>query len=146
MKYSWSPTNSGSSHKRCNLHPLQNFAYYFILIVFSGEPTVKPCNNRSNCRCSTPTLQSLSKQEQETNNNPVKKHQKAQLQPQDLNPAKLNQTTISNIQRTKKQAPTSRPGMPVKNNIGQIHCTQDCIKKFGGKCIVTHLLTKYFRM
>jgi hypothetical protein len=56
-------------------------------------------------------LQILGKQEQATNNNPVKKHQKAQLQPQDPNPAKLNQTTISNIQQTKKQAPTSRPGM-----------------------------------
>jgi hypothetical protein len=36
----------------------------------------------ANCRCNTPTLQSLGKQEQATNNNPVKKHQKAQLQPQ----------------------------------------------------------------
>jgi len=86
MKYSWSTTNSGWSRKRCNLHQLQNFVCYFILIVFYGEPTEKQCNNRSNCRCNTPTLQTLGKQEKATNNNPVKKHQKAQLQPQDPNP------------------------------------------------------------
>jgi hypothetical protein len=45
MKYSWSSTKSGSSQKRCCLYPLQNFAYYFILIVFFGDPTVKPCSN-----------------------------------------------------------------------------------------------------
>jgi len=111
MKYSWSTTNSGWSRKRCNLHQLQNFVCYFILIVFYGEPTEKQCNNRSNCRCNTPTLQTLGKQEKATNNNPVKKHQKAQLQPQDPNPTNSNQTTINNIQRTKKQAPTSWPGM-----------------------------------
>ena len=111
MKYSWSPTNSGWSRKRWNLNRLQNFVCYFILIAFHGESTAKQCNNRSNCGCNTPTLQTLGKQEQATNNNLVKKHQKTQLQPQDPNPSKSNQTTISNIQGTKKQAPTSRPGM-----------------------------------
>jgi hypothetical protein len=87
------------------------FVCYFILIVFYGESTAKECNKRSNCGCSIPTLQTLGKQEQATNNNPVKKHQKAQLQPQDPNPAKSNQTTINNTQRTNKQATTSPPGM-----------------------------------
>jgi hypothetical protein len=45
------------------------------------------------------------------NNNLVKKHQKAQLQAQDRNPAKSNQTTINNMQRRKKQASTTPPGM-----------------------------------
>ena len=45
MKYSWISTNYGSSQKRCCLYLLQNFAYYFILIVFFGGPTVKPCSN-----------------------------------------------------------------------------------------------------
>jgi hypothetical protein len=95
----------------CNLHRLQIFVCYFILIVFYGQSTAKQCNNRSNCGCNTPTLQTLGKEEQATNKKPVKNHQKAQLQPQDPNPAKSNQTTINNIQRTKKQATTSPPGM-----------------------------------
>jgi len=128
MKYSWIPTNSGWSRKRCNLHRLQNFACYFILIVFFREPTEKQYNNRSNYRYNTPTSQSLSKQEKEENNNPVK-HQKAQLQPHDPNPVKLNQTTISNIERTNEQASTSEPVMLVKNNISQIHCRQNYIQK-----------------
>jgi len=111
MKYSWRSTDSGWRHKRCNLHRLQNFVCYFILIAFYGESTTKQCNKRSNCECRTPTLQTLGKQEQATNNNPVKKHQKAQLQPRDPNPTKSNQTTINNIQQTKKQATTSPPGI-----------------------------------
>jgi hypothetical protein len=76
-----------------------------------GNQLRKQCNNISNCGCNTPTLQTLGKQEQATNNNPVKKHQKAQLHPQDLDPTKSNQTTINIIHRTKKQATTSPPGM-----------------------------------
>jgi hypothetical protein len=45
MKYSWSSTNSSSNQKRCCLYPLQKISYYFILVVFFGEPTVKPCSN-----------------------------------------------------------------------------------------------------
>jgi hypothetical protein len=87
------------------------FVCYFILIVFYGESTAKERNNRSNCGCNIPTLQTLGKKEQETNNNPVKKHQKAQLQAQDLNLTKSNQTTINITQRTNKKATTSPPGM-----------------------------------
>jgi hypothetical protein len=56
-------------------------------------------------------LKTLGKQDQATNNNPIKKHQKAQLQWQESNPPKLNQTTIKSIQRTKKQLATNPPGM-----------------------------------
>ena len=45
MKYRWSSTNFGSIQKICCLYLLQNFAYYFILIVFFSGPTVKPCSN-----------------------------------------------------------------------------------------------------
>jgi hypothetical protein len=55
-------------------------------------------------------MQTLGKQEQATNNNPFKKNQKAQLQPQNPNPAKSNQTTINNIQQIKKQETTSPLG------------------------------------
>jgi hypothetical protein len=59
----------------------------------------------------------------------VSKHQEVQLQLQDLNFAKLKQTTISSIQRTNEQAKTSEPVMPMEKNIAQIHCRQDCIQK-----------------
>jgi hypothetical protein len=62
---------------------------------------------RSNCGCNTPTLQTLGKEEKVANKRLIKNHQKAQLQPQDPNPAKSNQTTINNIQPIKKQATTS---------------------------------------
>jgi hypothetical protein len=64
------------------------------------------------------------------NNKPVNNHEEVQLQLQDLNFAKLNQTTTTNIERTNEQASTSEPVMPVKNNIAQIHCRQHCIKKW----------------
>jgi hypothetical protein len=59
----------------------------------------------------------------------VNKHQEVQLQLQDLNFAKLNQTKTSNIERTNEQASTNEPVMPVKNNIAQIHCRQHRIQK-----------------
>jgi hypothetical protein len=59
----------------------------------------------------------------------VNKHQEVQLQLQDLNFAKLNQTKTSNIERTNEQASTNEPVMLVKNNIAQIHCRQHRIQK-----------------
>jgi len=120
MKYSWILTNFGSSQKRCCLYPLQKFSYYFILIVFFGGPTVKPCSNL--CFSSGDVFVKK----------PVNKYEEAQLQLQDLNSAKLNQTSTSSIQRTNEQASTSQPGMSMKKNIVQIYRRQDCIKKIGG--------------
>jgi hypothetical protein len=38
-------------------------------------------------------------------------------------------------QRTNKQATTNEPLMPLDNNIGQIHCIQDCIQKMEGNVL-----------
>jgi hypothetical protein len=111
IKYNLRLTNSGSMRKRCNLHRLKYFfVCYFILIVFYGESTTKECNNRSNYGCIFSTSQTVSKQEQATNNNPVKKHQKAQLQSHDPKCTNSNQATINNRQQTKKKATTNPPG------------------------------------
>ena len=110
MKYTLRLTNSASTHKRCNLHRLQFFSLLFYLNSILCKIHCKKCNQRSNYRCSIPTLQTLGKQEQAGNKNPAKKHQKVQLQAQDRNPTKLNQATINNIQRRKKQAATTPPG------------------------------------
>jgi hypothetical protein len=66
-------------------------------------PLQKKCNQRSSRECSIPTLQTLGKQEQARNKKLAKKHQKAQVQAQYQNPAKSNQATIDNIQRTGKK-------------------------------------------
>jgi hypothetical protein len=63
-------------------------------------------------------------QQQHANNKLVNKHQEVQVQLQDLNFAKLNQTTINNIHQTNEQASTNEPIMPLKNNIAHIHCRQ----------------------
>ena len=83
----------------------------FILVVFYADSTAKECNKRSNCGCNIPTLQTLGKQEQAANRNPIKKHQNSQLEAYDPNPAKANQTTINNMQPRKKQETTTPPKM-----------------------------------
>jgi hypothetical protein len=57
-------------------------------------------------------------------------HKEVQLQVQDFNFAKLNQTTTINIEPTNEKASTNEAVMSMKNNIAQIHCRQRCIKKW----------------
>ena len=65
-------------------------------------------------------------EEQQTSDN----HEEVQLQLQDLNFAKLNQTTTSNMEQTNEQASTTKLVMPVKKNISQFHCKQHYKKKW----------------
>jgi hypothetical protein len=69
------------------------------------------------------------KKSKRKNNKSVNKYEEAQLQLQDLNSAKLNQTKISSIHQTNEKASTIQPRMLMKNNIVQIYYRQDCIKK-----------------
>jgi hypothetical protein len=59
-------------------------------------------------------------EEQQTSDN----HEEVQLQLQDLNFAKLNQTRTRIMERTNEQASTTEPLMPVENNSTQFHCKQ----------------------
>jgi hypothetical protein len=73
------------------------------------------------------------------NKKPLNNHKEVQLQLQDLNFENLNQTTTTTIEPTNEKASTNEAVMSVKNNIAQIHCKQNCIKKMEVNCIVTQL-------
>jgi len=79
------------------------------------------------------------------NNKPMNNHEEVQLQLQDLNFAKLNQTRTRIMEWTSEQASTTEPMMLVENNSAQFHCKQHH-KKMERNCIATHLYNKHLRL
>jgi hypothetical protein len=80
-------------------------------------------------------------EEQQTSDN----HEEVQLQLQDLNFAKLNQTRTRIMEQNSEQASTTEPLMSAENNLAQFHCKQHH-QKMERNCIATTLYNKHLRL